>query len=114
MEKYIEEIIEIVLENVSCDHPQRDEYSPGGIGMAEVEYSLMNEKKVIKKAIAALPARLIEKPLLTEKFMKQKVLEMMINFNTKGKFYDDKEQGCRKILDSIINELAAKINLKGD
>lgn len=53
MEKVIEEIIEIVLDNVSCEHQPYEEYGTGGRG-GSVDYSLDNEQEVIEKALKVL------------------------------------------------------------
>lgn len=50
--KLIEEIIEVVLDNVSCEHQAPDEYSTRGRG-GSVDYSLDNEEKVMKKCLEA-------------------------------------------------------------
>lgn len=52
MEKYIEDIIEIILEDVSCDH-QVDSDGSGKI-YDDVSYSLKDEQEVIKKVIKVL------------------------------------------------------------
>lgn len=61
MKKHIEDIIEIILEDVSCDHQEIDEH-PRGPKYDNVTYCLKDEKKVIEKCIEAIPARLIERP----------------------------------------------------
>lgn len=53
MKKYIEDIIEIILENVSCDHQEIKEY-PRGPKFDDVIYTLNNEQEIIKKALKVL------------------------------------------------------------
>jgi len=54
MEKYIEAIIEIVLDNVSCEHEKPDPTYPGRM-IAHATYSLDNEDEVIKKCLKLKP-----------------------------------------------------------
>ena len=63
MEKYIEAIIEIVLDNVSCHHQEIEEY-PRGPKFDDPTYSLGNEKEVIKKCL-----KLKSGPQVTEEFV---------------------------------------------
>ncbi len=114
MKEYIESIIEIILENVSCEHQEVEEY-PRGPKQDDPTYSLENEQMVIEQCIKAIPARLIERPEITDKFLRTKARE----------FHDQlwPEQICddkcnrqiiiRELLSSLLNELAAKINLIG-
>lgn len=105
MEKYIEEIIEIVLDNVSCDHQPGDEYGRGGY----VDYSLDNEKEVMKKCLAAIPAYPMKFILkVDEKFIQDKTIDM-IEVIAKGKIGE-----AMSFIRSFINELSDKINLEGD
>ena len=76
MKEYIEKIIEIILEDVSCEHPEIEEY-PRGAKSNNPTYSLDNENAVIKKCIEAIPARLIERPEITEEFLKKKTREIL-------------------------------------
>lgn len=103
MEKYIEEIIEIVLDNVSCEHPYVVEHGKEGIAMAQVEYSLMNEKEVMKKCLAAIP-----KGSIDEIFIQEKTQEM-IKIISESKLLE-----AMSFIRSLINEVLEKINLKGD
>ena len=101
----IEEIIEIILGNVSCDHQPGDEYGRGG----SVDYSLDNEKKVMKKCLA-----LIMKPQVKEEWIEERALELH------GKLYPnlgtdlDMLELMMDFIRSFIKELSDKINLKGD
>ena len=54
MEKYIEEIIEIVLDNISCEHTEDSDGS--GKRFHNVSFCLENEQEVMKKCLAAIPA----------------------------------------------------------
>ena len=54
MKKYIEAIIEIVLDNVSCEHAEIEEY-PRGPKFDDPTYSLDNEQDVIKKCLLLKP-----------------------------------------------------------
>lgn len=51
--KWIEDIIEIIMDNVSCDH-QHDRDGSGKV-FADVSYCLNDEQDVIKKCIEAIP-----------------------------------------------------------
>lgn len=114
MKEYIESIIEIVLEDASCEHRIEEEYS-GGPAFDDVSYSLKNEKMVIKKCIEAIPARLIERPEITEEFMEKKATEFH------DRLWPDETCGgqcnrqkiIKELLSSLLNELAAKISLIG-
>ena len=66
MEKYIEEVIEIVLDNVSCEHQISGEYTRG-MRVADVTYCLDNEQEVIKKCLAAFSRRLEVRPKINLK-----------------------------------------------
>lgn len=119
MKEYIEKIIEIILENVSCEHQEIEEY-PRGPKHDDPTYSLEDEKTVIDKCLKALPARLIERPEITEEWIEEKaqkflklaytitrtepdIMEHRINLN----FIKE------EFLSSLLNELSAKINLIG-
>lgn len=54
MEKYIEAIIEIVLDHVTCLHQEIEEY-PRGPKQADVTYGIDNEQEVIKKCLLLKP-----------------------------------------------------------
>lgn len=54
MEKYIEAIIEIVLDHVTCLHQEIEEY-PRGPKQADVTYGIDNEQEVIKKCLLIKP-----------------------------------------------------------
>ena len=116
MKKYIEKIIEIILEDVSCDHPEIEEY-PRGPKQDDPTYFLENENAVIEKCIEAIPARLIERPEITEEFMEKKMTELITMVSD---LYPHEGSPCvipkskaREFLSSLLNELAAKINLTG-
>ena len=53
MKEYIEKIIEIVLEDVSCEHQEIEEY-PRGPKHDDPTYSLKDENAVIEKCLALL------------------------------------------------------------
>ncbi len=52
-EKLIEEIIEIVLGNASCEHQEQEKY-PRGPRYDDVTYNLNNEQEVIRKCVALI------------------------------------------------------------
>lgn len=107
MEKYIEEIIEIVLDNVSCDHSIEKGYP--GRPIHDVTYSLDNEQEVIKKCLAAIPAYPMKFILKVDnKFIEEKTFEM-IKIVSGGKILDS-----MSFIRKFINEMSEKINLKGD
>ena len=116
MKEYIEKIIEIILEDVSCEHRIEEEYS-GGPAFDDVAYSLKDEKMVIEKCIEAIPARLIERPEITEEWMKKKIRQLsgMSLIACKGvslrSTISIKE--AEIFLSSLLDELAAKISLIG-
>ena len=60
MKEYIENIIEIVLENISCDHQADGDHSTG-VRFDDTNYCLNNEKVVIEKCLKIVPRDLIEK-----------------------------------------------------
>lgn len=71
MEKYIEEIIEIVLDNVSCEH-QEIEDTLHGPTFDDPTYSLEDEEAVIEKCLEILP----RKPGITEEFIEKKARKL--------------------------------------
>lgn len=54
MKKYIEAIIEIVLEHVTCLHQIQEEH-PRGPKQDDVTYGIDNEQEVIKKCLLLKP-----------------------------------------------------------
>ncbi len=56
MEKYIEAIIEIVLEYVTCLHQLLDEH-PRGPKFDDVTYGIDNEQELMKKCLKLKPER---------------------------------------------------------
>ncbi|MCK4760500.1 MAG: hypothetical protein KAT69_10655 [Candidatus Aminicenantes bacterium] len=54
MKEYIEKIIEIILENISCEHQEIEEY-PRGPKQDNPTYFLEDEKAVIEKCLKAMP-----------------------------------------------------------
>ena len=116
MKEYIEKIIEIILEDVSCEHQEIEEY-PRGPKQDDPTYSLENEQAVIEQCIEAIPARLIERPEITEEFMKKKTNELikMISdlYPLEGSPCVIPKSKAEDFLCSLLNELAAKINLIG-
>jgi len=100
MKEYIEKIIEIILENVSCDHQELEEY-PRGPKFDDPTYSLENKQAVIEQCIKAIPARLIERPEIDEKYMKKKAEAMH--------FYMGLKEGislaiCEEFVSEIISD----------
>jgi len=74
--KWIEDIIEIVLENVSCDH--QIDSNGAGKSYDSVSYSLNYEEDVIKRCIEAIPeVPLIESQLqVTDELIEEKAREI--------------------------------------
>lgn len=117
MKEYIEKIIEIILEDVSCEHQEIDEF-PHGPKFDDPTYSLEDEKAVIEKCIKAIPARLIERPEITDRFMLEKAEELFKKlFHAPGMIYKGPYvhhmNTIKDFLSSLLNELAAKISLIG-
>lgn len=112
MKEYIEEIIEIILENVSCEHQEIEEF-PRGPKHDDPTYSLEDEKAVIEKCIEAIPARLIERPEITEEFIEKKARELREKTYIAEPIhgYGLDLNIAREFLSSLLNELSAKINL---
>ncbi len=71
MKEYIEKIIEIILENVSCEHQEIEEH-PRGPKFNDPTYSLEDEKAVIEKCLKVLPA----KPGITKEFVEKKAIKL--------------------------------------
>lgn len=65
MKKYIEDIIEIILEDVSCDHQVDSDGS--GKRYDSIIYTLKDEQGVIKKCLSAFSKRLAERPRINLK-----------------------------------------------
>ncbi len=100
MKEYIEKIIEIILDNVSCEHQEIEEY-PRGPKQDDPTYSLENEQAVIEQCIKAIPARLIQGPGIDEKYMKKKAEAMQ--------FYMGLKEGmslaiCEEFVSEIISD----------
>lgn len=117
MKEYIESIIDIILEDVSCDHQEIDEF-PHGPKFDDVTYSLKDPLAVIEKCIEAIPARLIERPEITDRFMLEKAEELFKKlFHAPGMIYKgpyvQHMNTIKDFLSSLLNELATKINLIG-
>jgi len=111
MEKLIEEIIEIVLDNVSCEHCQLDECSTGG----SVDYSLDNEKEVMKKCLAAIPAYPMKFILkVDEEYIKEKARKLWDEHFQNLEEYSYTVEDLQEIIRKLINELSDKIKLIGD
>ena len=116
MKEYIEKIIEIILENVSCEHQEIEEY-PRGPKFDDPTYSLNDTTAVVEKCIEAIPARLIERPEITEEWMKEKTRQLsgMSLIACKGvslrSTISIKE--AEIFLSSLLDELATKISLIG-
>jgi len=53
MRKFIEGVIEMILEDVSCEHTTDSDGS--GKRIHDVSYSLQNEKEIIEKCLEAIP-----------------------------------------------------------
>jgi|GEM_PF-5061443 len=107
MEKYIDDIIEIILEDVSCDH----QVDSDGVGKIydDVSYSLKNEQEVMKKCLAVIPAYPVKFTLKVDGRFIQKKTQEMIEIISKGKMLE-----AMSFIRSLINEISEKINLKGD
>ncbi len=71
MKEYIEKIIEIILENVSCEHQEIKEH-PRGPKFDDPTYSLDDEQAVIEKCLKLLPT----KPELTAEFIEKKARKL--------------------------------------
>lgn len=116
MKEYIEKIIEIILENVSCEHQEIEEY-PRGPKQDNPTYFLENENAVIEKCIKAIPARLIERPGITKEFIDEKTRELITMISDlypyEGSPCVISKSKAKDFLSSLLNELAAKINLIG-
>ena len=114
MKEYIESIIEIILEDVSCHHDM-EEPSSDGPGYDDVTYCLDDEKSVIEKCIKAIPARLIERPEITVEFINKKTREFHDELWPEEEcgFMCKKQMKIKELLSSLLNELAAKISLIG-
>lgn len=107
MEKYIEEIIEIILEDVSCDHQVDSDGS--GKRYDSVIYALNNEQEAMKKCLAAIPAYPMKFILkVDEDFIQKKTIEM-IEIISGAKILE-----AMSFIRKLINELSGKINLIGD
>lgn len=102
MKEYIESIIEIILENVSCSHEFVEEY-PRGPKLDNAAYMLNDEKVVIEKCIKAIPTRLIERPKIDIIFIGNKAREL---FGWSAEPRTIKE--CEEFLGSLLNELWGK------
>lgn len=105
--KWIEDIIDLVMENVSCDHQPNSD----GTGKIydSVSYHLNDEEGVLKKCVEAIPEIPIEFNLKeSEKFIQEKTMEM-IEMVSRGKILE-----AMSFIRSFINEVLEKINLKGD
>jgi len=116
MKEYIESIIEIILEDVSCVHQEIEEF-PHGPKHDDPTYCLNDPLAVIEKCIEAIPARLIERPEITDEFMEKKTSELITMISD---LYPYEGSPCiipkskaKEFLSSLLNELAAKINLIG-
>lgn len=114
MEEYIEKIIEIILENVSCEHEEIEEY-PRGPKQDDPIYFLENVKSVINQCIEAIPARLIERPEITEEFIEKKAKELRERTYIAEPIhgYGLDLNTAKEFLSSFLDELAAKISLIG-
>ena len=98
--KWIEDIIEIVLESVSCDHSIDEDGA--GKPYDSVAFSLNYEQDVIKKCVEAIPE--VELKLdVDEKFIQDKTVDM-IKFTSEGKI-----PGAMSFIRSFIRELEQKI-----
>lgn len=117
MKEYVEKIIEIILEDVSCEHQKIEEF-PHGPKIDDPTYFLDDQNMVIEKCIKAIPARLIERPEITDRFILEKAEELFKKlFHAPGMIYKgpyvQHMNTIKDFLCSILNELSAKINLIG-
>jgi len=114
MKEYIEKIIEIILEDVSCEHQEIEEY-PRGPKIDDPTYFLENENAVIEQCIEAIPARLIERPEITKEFIDKQARELHDKLwpGEKCGGHCNRQMEIKEFLSSMLNELAAKISLIG-
>jgi len=98
--KWIEDIIEIVLESVSCDHSIDEDGS--GKTYDSVAFSLNYEQDVIKKCVEAIPEAELKLDV-DNKYIENKTVEM-IEIISKGKILE-----AMSFIRSFINELQEKI-----
>lgn len=114
MKEYIEKIIEIILENVSCEHQEIEEF-PRGPKIDDPTYFLDDQNMIIEKCIKAIPARLIERPEITEEFIEKKAKELRERTYIAEPIhgYGLDLNTAKDFLSSLLDELAAKINLIG-
>lgn len=114
MKEYIEEIIEIILEDVSCSHQKIEEF-PHGPKHDDPIYCLNDPIAVIEKCIEAIPARLIERPEITVEFLDKKATEFHDKLwpGEKCGGQCNRQKTIKELLASLLDELAAKINLIG-
>lgn len=114
MKEFIENIIEIILEDVSCEHQEIDEF-PHGPKHDDPTYFLNDQKAIILKCVEAIPARLIERPEITVEFMEKKTKELHNKLWPEEKCDNHcrRQMAIREFLSSLLDELAAKISLIG-
>jgi len=101
MKEYIEKIIEIFLENVSCDHQEIEEF-PHGPKFDDPTYCLNDENAVIEKCLAVIPEANIEE---LEEWIEEKAKELC-----EQNYVNDE---AKDFIRSLVNELLDKINFKG-
>jgi len=98
--KWIEDIIDIVLESVSCDHSIDSDGS--GKTYDSVDFSLNYQEDVVKKCVEAIPE--VELKIeVDEKFIQEKTMEM-VEIISKGKILE-----AMSFIRSFIKELQEKI-----
>ena len=106
MEKYIEAIIEIVLEHVTCLHQIQEEH-PRGPKFDNATDGIDDEQELMKKCIKAIPARLIERPEITGEFIEKKARKLhqeVYGSLNKCDFKCHMMETFRKQIKSLFNE----------
>lgn len=104
--KWIEDIIEIVMDDVSCDH--QVDSDGAGKRYDDVIYTLNDEQKVVKKCLEAIPEIPIEFDIkIDTKYIEEKTMEM-IDIVSKGKILES-----MSFIRLLIKELMEKIKFNG-
>jgi hypothetical protein len=71
MKEYIEKVIEIILDNVSCEHQEIEEH-PRGPKFDNPTYGFDDAQAVIEKCLKVLPT----KSVLTKEFIERKAIKL--------------------------------------
>lgn len=105
--KWLEDIIEIVLANVSCEHQEIEEH-PRGPKHDDVSYTV--DDQVMIKALEAIPDLPLKFSLkVDEKFIIEKGCEASRFYSVSCKTVED----SRNFIRSFIKELVDKIKFNG-